>query len=47
MKSLIKQQKRPEVKAAPKNQARPTPPPEPKVAQCCAKVSRAVAGCHD
>ncbi len=24
-----------------------TPPPEPKVAQCCAKVSKTVAGCHD
>lgn len=24
-----------------------TPKADPKVAQCCAKVSSAVAGCHD
>jgi hypothetical protein len=47
MKSLIKKSKRPDEKAASPKQARPAPPAEAKVAQCCAKVSKAVAGCHD
>jgi len=47
MKSLIKKSKRPDAKAAVHVEARPAPPPEAKVAQCCAKVSKAVAGCHD
>ena len=38
MKSLIKK---------PKVQACCTPAADPKVAQCCAKVSKTVAGCHD
>jgi hypothetical protein len=42
MKSLIKKSKKQDPKAAPAKNAA-----EPKVAQCCAKVSKAVAGCHD
>jgi hypothetical protein len=41
MKSLIKKQK----PAA--GQSCCTPTADPKVAQCCAKVSATVAGCHD
>jgi hypothetical protein len=41
MKSLIKQEK-------PQTQAQCcAPAADPKVAQCCAKVSKTVAGCHD
>lgn len=40
MKSLIKKTQKPA--KAPK-----APTTEIKVAQCCAKVSKAVAGCHD
>ena len=47
MKSLIKNPKRRDMKSAPPKQARPAPSSEPKVAQCCAKVSKAIAGCHD
>jgi hypothetical protein len=45
MKSLVKKQKS-QVKASAKTE-RPAPAAEIKVAQCCAKVSKAVAGCHD
>ena len=41
MKSLIKVEKR---ASAPTCCA---PAADPKVAQCCAKVSKTVAGCHD
>lgn len=44
MRSLVKKVRQPS-KSAPAKAARPVS--EPKVAQCCAKVSKAVAGCHD
>jgi len=44
MRSLIKKPK--PAKGAPAKSLSAAPP-EPKVAQCCAKVSKAVAGCHD
>jgi len=47
MKSLIKKPKRLDNKAAVPKDALRAPPPEAKIAQCCAKVSKAVAGCHD
>lgn len=41
MRSLLK-------KRTPKHEAPKATQPEPKkVAQCCAKVSKVVAGCHD
>jgi hypothetical protein len=45
MKSLIRKAGK-EYKAAPPAKARLRVRPQ-KVAQCCAKVSRSVAGCHD
>lgn len=35
------------VKKAPPKKAAPAPNAAPVVAQCCAKVSRSIAGCHD
>lgn len=42
MKSLIKKKAVRKTAKAPSDK-----PAETKVAQCCAKVSKAVAGCHD
>lgn len=42
MKSLIKKPR----KSQPKLEL-PEPPKRKTLAQCCAKVSKAVAGCHD
>ena len=42
MKSLIKHEKQPVAQ-----ESCCAPAADPKVAQCCAKVSKAVAGCHD
>ena len=44
MKSLIKKNK---IAAEQGAEACCTPKADEKVAQCCAKVSTAVAGCHD
>lgn len=44
MKSLIKDDCRCDAKPKPKPEA---PDREKAVAQCCAKVSKVVAGCHD
>ncbi len=43
MKSLIKVPKKPDETAC----CPSSPTSEPQVAQCCAKVSKTVAGCHD
>ena len=45
MKSLIK--KRKVAFASDSRTQRQAPAQQEKVAQCCAKVSKAVAGCHD
>jgi hypothetical protein len=45
MKSLIK--KRKQSKAAPPSSTDQLTDKSEAVAQCCAKVSKAVAGCHD
>jgi hypothetical protein len=44
MKKLTQPKSKPNCCSAAK--AKPTPTPE-KAAQCCAKASRLVAGCHD
>lgn len=45
MKSLIK--KRPATTATVEDAKVPSPAEPKPVAQCCAKVAKAVAGCHD